>query len=111
MCKIKTFFYLVLVILFSVNLRAQGGFTRSIQLPGVKLQVSHSVMQLPNGHYLHIGLTIDTIGNSQIQRLCIMGLNSTGQIAWIKKYGVANQWYYDNISKGHCLIEHNGFYF
>jgi hypothetical protein len=68
-------------------------------------------MQLPNGHYLHIGLTIDTIGNSQVQRLCTIGLNSNGQKTWVKKYGAATLWYYDNISKGHSMIERNGFYF
>lgn len=112
MDRLKIFFYLALTVVSLNILVAQGGFIRSIHLPGAKLQVSHSVLQLPNGHYLHVGLTIDTIGNSQVQRLCVMALNSIGQIIWIKKYGNLNKTYLDNISKTNWVkCYNNNFYY
>jgi hypothetical protein len=112
MGRLKIFFYLALTVVSLNILVAQGGFIRSIHLPGAKLQVSHSVLQLPNGHYLHVGLTIDTIGNSQVQRLCVMALNSIGQIIWIKKYGNLNKTYLDNISKTNWVkCYNNNFYY
>lgn len=66
---------------------SQGGFRSRFNLNGNIEQSSMAIFEVSNGGYLSAGISIDTINNKFRYRLSMMGLNSTGQLQWVKHYG------------------------
>lgn len=67
--------------------RAQGGFRSRFCLPNSNNNLSKAIFEISPGNYFGAGFSYDSINGSNVSKLTTMGLNSTGQLQWVKKYG------------------------
>lgn len=88
--------YYLLLQLLTFTFFAQNGFKRQYYLPGSLNNTAKAVFEKNNGDLLLCGIVVDSLNGNYFNRLAIVGLNSTGEIQWVKKYGNLNFEYLDN---------------
>lgn len=88
--------YYLLLQLLTFTFFAQNGFKRQYYLPGSLNNTAKAVFEKNNGDLLLCGIVVDSLNGNYFNRLAIVGLNNTGQIQWVKKYGNLNFEYLDN---------------
>ncbi len=86
------------IILFVIThtIYGQGGVKRQFKLPYSLNNTTKNVFETTAGNYITGGIVVDTLNGFQTNRLAIMGLNSQGQLQWVKKYGNHKFEYLDN---------------
>jgi hypothetical protein len=85
------------------------GFRSRIHLPGSLQHSTKAVFQIQGGKYLGTGFSVDVIGGRQICRLTVLGLDSTGQLEWVKKYGDTTLLYLTNNFISRVFYNHKGY--
>ena len=86
--------YIITSTLFILYLGVVAqGFRSRYYLPNAKNNTSKVIFETTLGNYIAGGLIVDS---TYINRLCIMGLNSQGQLQWTKKYGSSKFMHWDN---------------
>nr|MBA3683518.1 hypothetical protein [Bacteroidota bacterium] len=90
--------FCIYIILFTLTqiIYGQGGFKRNFKLPYSLNNTTKNVFETTPGNYITCGIVVDTLNSFQTNRLAIMGLNSQGQLQWVKKYGNHKFEYLDN---------------
>lgn len=87
---------------------AQGGFKKKYFPVGSLSSACGNVFETPNGNFIALGVTVDTINNQQVQLLTIIGTDALGNQLWKKSYGNANLRYYATFEQG--FIDSTGIY-
>lgn len=90
----RTFCLIIAFVLFAHLVRSQGFRTR-IYLPGSLDHTTKGVFPVGNG-YIGTGFCTDTMFGRQVSRLVVLGLDSSGALQWVKKYGDTSLYYYTN---------------
>lgn len=80
-------YHFVLIISFLTLASAGQGFRVRHYLSGASTHLSKAIFESSPGNYITGGITVESVNSVSCNRLCIMGLNSQGQIIWTKKYG------------------------
>jgi hypothetical protein len=87
----------ILSLILSVTIgESQGGFRSRIYPSGSANNSTRAIFEIPGNKYIALGFLMDTINGVQHHRLTVMGLDSSGKMVWIKKYGSDNFFYYNN---------------
>ena len=99
--------YIIIFILLlaSVGLNAQG-FRSRYYLPNAKNNTSKAIFETTPGNYIAGGFILDS---AYTNRLCIMGLNSQGQLQWTKKYGSSKFTYLSNPFISRSYYKHENY--
>ncbi|MBL7921805.1 MAG: T9SS type A sorting domain-containing protein [Bacteroidia bacterium] len=90
------FYIFTILLIVTQSIYGQGGFKRQFKLPYSLNNTTKNVFETTPGNYLVCGIVVDTLNGFQTNRLAIMGLNSQGQLQWVKKYGNYKFEYLDN---------------
>ncbi|MBL7932550.1 MAG: hypothetical protein JNL60_11645 [Bacteroidia bacterium] len=98
--------------LFSLQAFTQDGWKKKYALQNSLSSVCRNVIEAPNGNFIMIGLTYDTINNPGTNRLTIVGTDASGNMLWRKDYGRYSFEYLDNMlaPEGAVIYDQNYFY-
>ena len=100
-------YFLVAVLNFFTCVVLAQGFRVRHSLPSMRTSYSKAIFETSQGNYITGGLVIDSVtGASQ---LCVLGLNSTGQLLWSKKYGRTKFQYLHNPFAPHSFYKQGNF--
>ena len=99
----KLVVYILVVAYFNSN--AQG-FRSRYYLPNTKTNLSKAIFETTPGNYIAGGLIVDSVYTN---KLCIMGLNSQGQLQWTKKYGNNKFMHLDNPFISNSYYKHDNY--
>jgi hypothetical protein len=99
----KLVIYILVMAYFNSN--AQG-FRSRYYLPNAKNNASKAIFETTASNYIAGGLILDS---AYINKLCIMGLNSQGQLQWTKKYGNAKFMHLDNPFISNSYYKHGNY--
>lgn len=91
----RLWIYSILFII-TQTIYGQGGFKREFKLPYSLNNTTKNVFETTPGNYIVCGIVVDTLNGFQTNRLVMMGLNNSGQLQWVKKYGNHKFEYLDN---------------
>lgn len=84
------------LFLTGANLLAQGGFRTRYYSPNTLNSSTKDIFEVSPGNYIACGLAFDTVNGYLTSKLILLGLNSSGNVLWQKKYGRKNFEYYNN---------------
>lgn len=90
----RSFYIFILIAIQTLGI-AQGFKVRHY-LPGTQNNTAKSIFEISPGNYITGGVIIDNVNGMYSNRLCLTGLDSLGQIQWVKKYGNYKFEYLDN---------------
>jgi hypothetical protein len=86
--------YLIYILVIAhLGSNAQG-FRSRYYLPNAKTNETKAIFESTPSNYIAGGFIVDS---AYTNRLCIMGLNSQGQLQWAKKYGSNKFMYLSNL--------------
>ena len=104
--------FLILISFFLTLLCNSQGFRTRHYHPGGLTNLSKAVFEATAGTYITGGMTVDTSNGGYSNKLCLMGLNSQGQVQWTKKYGSNKFQYLNNnlISRSYYKQVNNMYY-
>lgn len=89
-------FYFILLCFFSVIAHAQGGFRSRIYEPIGLQHATKDIFETTPNNYIGAGISVELQNGVHCNRLILCGLNNTGQVQWLKKYGTKNLEYLEN---------------
>jgi hypothetical protein len=101
---------LAIAILYHQALYAQGGFKRKYILQKSATAINQNAIEAPDGAFLAIGFSTDTVNAKLITYLTLIGTDPNGNFLWRKKYGNENVSYINDLSAGAVLTESDCFY-
>jgi hypothetical protein len=110
----KKFFKIIYILLLISNAgNSQGGWKKKYNLNNSITSISKNVFECPNGNYISIGFTVDTINNIVFNKLTLLGLDNAGNLLWKKDYGNTKFVHLNNLFTPHMAItkELNAFYY
>lgn len=96
MKRLVLYIFLALPIL----LFSQGGFRSQLSISGTTQRVAKGIFETTPGNYFAGGIIHDTMNGAGFNQLAILGLNSFGNVQWIKKYGSKKFQYLDGLFFG-----------
>ena len=104
-------FILIVLVLISTCYTAQG-WKRKYYLPNTSSSVTRDAIETPNGNFIMVGNTSDTIMGKLYNRLTLVGTDASGNFLWRKSYGDTGFWYVNSIltRRGPVLTYANFFY-
>jgi hypothetical protein len=84
----------------SLAIYSQGGMKKKYFLGNGFSSFTSNAIESPNGGYVVVGVTTDTLKNKNISRLTVIGTDSQMNLIWRKDYGGLNNIYADNLFAG-----------
>jgi hypothetical protein len=82
--------------MLSLAINSQGGMKKKFFLGNGFSSFTSNAIESPNGGYVVVGVTTDTLKNKYISRLTVIGTDKQMNLIWRKDYGGLNNIYADN---------------
>jgi hypothetical protein len=89
-------YLIILLLLFKLTVFSQGGFRTRYYPPNTLNSSTKDIFEVSPGNYIACGLAFDTVNGYLTSKLILLGLNSSGNVLWQKKYGRKNFEYLNN---------------
>lgn len=102
---------LIIIVLLKFSFTKAQGFRSKIYIPNALNHESKAIFETTPNQYICGGLVLDTVNNTPINHLCIMGMDGNGQLLWKKNYGDTNFIYLSNPFVLRSFYKHGNFIF
>jgi hypothetical protein len=107
---LKLIFIGLILLLYTNQHKAQGGF-KSRFVSSAALNCLAKIIYPVDTGFIAIGFVTESHSNQPVNKICIMSLNSKGNLVGLKKYGNKNQQYLNTVSGKSTWFKNNAFYY
>lgn len=104
----RNIIYIILVC--ALNINAQGGWKKRYLLPNSGANLPWAVFECPNGDFIQVGITLDTLNSQFEYKLTTMCTNPQGDLLWVKSTSGGKYIYLDCFSSRSLISDTNGFH-